>query len=174
MGRRKQDPNPPPQLPSPDKRSKSSKNPLRRGPSSRNMQQIPSPNASTTELPLSTPREEAPVQSTIRQPSLAKTPSLEPQNERGELNGDVGHPASDAFHIPNMTNGTPVDQNASRPEVPQSRPSSAKPEEARILLDRAQNMYLLAMDRSSVIPMVSPFRHQQSTTSRERNKKQLG
>ena len=143
MGRRKQDPNPPPQLPLPDKRSKPSRNPLRRGPSSRNMQQIPSPNASTTELPLSAPREEAPAQSGILSPSLAKTPSLEPQHERGELNGDAGHPTSTTIQTPYMTNGTEVHQYGTPPEELQSRPSSSKPEEVRTPLYHTLNMHLL-------------------------------
>ena len=58
MGRRKDDRKTAERPPSPEKRSRSTLNPLRRGISSRNMQAIPSPDASTTNLGVDTQRSE--------------------------------------------------------------------------------------------------------------------
>ena len=54
IGRRKDDRRTAERPPSPEKRSRSTLNPLRRGISSRNMQAIPSPDASTTNLGVDT------------------------------------------------------------------------------------------------------------------------
>ena len=129
ISRRKQDTNPPPPMPSPDKRSKSSRNPLKRGPSSRNMQQIPSPNASTSELPLSLPRQETLPKTTVSDQQRSDRALLEQQNTREELNGEPMRPSASETLGSTLTNGAHSDRGIMPLQELHSRPSTSKPEE---------------------------------------------
>lgn len=127
MSRRKADPKAVEQSPSPEKRSKPSRNPLRRGPSSRNMQQIPSPDASTTELPTSPSRQQTPSKHEAIQgtPVQADSSPLEQRRLEPDVNGDIIKPAAPR-DLP-LTNG-----NHAGPRTiaePKSRPLSTMPEE---------------------------------------------
>ncbi|MCJ1380945.1 hypothetical protein MMC17_004054 [Xylographa soralifera] len=127
MSRRKVDPSSIERTPSPEKRSRSSRNPLRRG-SSRNMQQIPSPDASTTELPTSPPRQQTPMtHDSFR--SQPPQPTLSPIDQRRaepDVNGDIIEPV--APRDPSLTNGN---HTTPRPMTePKNRPLSTMPEEA--------------------------------------------
>ena len=143
MSRRKVDPNSIERTPSPEKRSRSSRNPLRRG-SSRNMQQIPSPDASTTELPTSPPRQQASVTHDIY-PSQPPQPTLSPIDQRRaepDVNGDIIEPV--AQRESSLTNG-----NHTNPRLitePKVRPLSTMPEEV-ISQARLLGIQLLTLDR---------------------------
>ena len=132
ISRRKQDPNPPPRMPSPEKRSKSSRNPLKRGPSSRNMQQIPSPNASTSELPLSLPRQETLPKTTVSDPQRSDRTSSEQLNTRGELNGESMRHGRPNTNKASLTNGAHPDQGAMPLQELNSKPLTSKAQEVRI------------------------------------------
>ena len=155
ISRRKQDTNPPPRMPSPDKRSKSSKNPLKRGHSSRNMQQIPSPNASTSELPLSMPQQESsqiPNASNQQRLGLALS---EQQSTRGELNGESVRPNTSEV---SMTNGAHVDHGVMPLQELHSKPSTSKVEEVRDIY-AFKDCSILIDSRGSVILRDSAFLH---------------
>jgi hypothetical protein len=124
MGRRKQDSKSEERAPSPEKRPRQSRNPLRRGPSSKNMQQIPSPEASTTELPTSPARQDTPVE---REPTQNQStqPSLDQQRSEFYANGDMIEPIPPAGS--SLTNGALVGQNSSAD--PKARPPYTIPEE---------------------------------------------
>ena len=126
MSRRKADPSPIERTPSPEKRSRPSRNPLRRG-SSRNMQQIPSPNASTTELPTSPPRQQVPVtrDSFQSQPSQSTFPPTDQRRAEPDVNGDIIEPV--ASREPSLTNGNYADPRITA--EPKPRPLSTMPEE---------------------------------------------
>ncbi|MCJ1388852.1 hypothetical protein MMC18_001702 [Xylographa bjoerkii] len=127
MSRRKADPSSIERTPSPEKRSRPSRNPLRRG-SSRNMQQIPSPDASTTELPTSPPREQMPMTRDAFQ-SQSPQPTLSPTDQRRaepDVNGDIIEPA--APRESSLTNGNHATPRSTT--EPKPRPLSTMPEEA--------------------------------------------
>ncbi|MCJ1479761.1 hypothetical protein MMC13_008447 [Lambiella insularis] len=129
MARRKTDPKPAEQSPSPEKRTRPSRNPLRRGPSSRNMQQIPSPDASTTELPTSPSRQQSSAAREAAQstPSHADLLPLKPHRPEPDINGDIIEPAAVPRDTP-LTNG---DHAGPKPSAePKPRPLSTMPEEA--------------------------------------------
>lgn len=90
MGRRQKDPKPTQPAASPEKRNRPSRNPLRRGPSSRDMQIIPSPEDSTIHLP-SPPlrREPAMPRPTTAPPVERPQPPPEPQRANERSNGDT-------------------------------------------------------------------------------------
>ncbi|MCJ1288197.1 hypothetical protein MMC26_007552 [Xylographa opegraphella] len=128
MSRRKVDPSSVERTPSPDKRSRSNRNPLRRG-SSRNMQQIPSPDASTTELPTSPPRQQPTVtndsfRSQQLQPTLS---SVDQQRTEPDVHGDIIEPA--APRESPLTNGIPTSPRSFMD--PKTRPLFTMPEEAQ-------------------------------------------
>lgn len=93
--------------PSPEKRSRPTRNPLRRGPSSRqDMQTIPSPPISSTHLPSSPPRQQPPL------PKMSSSQSIERPRSRGDQprrndqpNGDTSHQAPTRVSSLPMTNG---------------------------------------------------------------------
>jgi len=74
--------------PSPEKRSRPTRNPLRRGPSSRqDMHTIPSPPMSSTHLPSSPPRQEPPL-SKISSQSNDRAPPEEGRRRRNDQSND--------------------------------------------------------------------------------------
>ena len=126
MSRRKVETSSTERTPSPEKRSRPSRNPLRRG-SSRNMQQIPSPDASTTELPSSPPRQRTPlIHDSVRsQPPQSTLPPIDQRRAEPDVNGDVIEPVIP--REPSLTNG-----NNTAPKSisePKNRPLSTMPEE---------------------------------------------
>lgn len=125
MGRRKQDPKSVERTPSPEKRSRPSRNPLRRG-SLKNMQQIPSPNASMTELPTTSPRRQPPVERPLPQ-SQSSQPSMEQRRSDSELNGDTTESAPPPDS--SLTNGTQPTHVPTAQHVSRARPPSTIPEE---------------------------------------------
>ena len=135
MGRRKTDPKSNERTPSPEKRSRPSRNPLRRG-SSKNMQQIPSPNASMTELPTSSPRRRTPVERPSQ--SQSSQPSMEQQRSESELNGETKEPAPPTDSL--LTNGTQAAQGSAVQHVGKTRPPSTIPEEVCLLRNYATQM----------------------------------
>ena len=100
------------QVPSPEKRSRPMKNPLRRGTSSRhNMEAIPSPPSSTTNLP-SLPQPEAPSMQAALSPSTERRRSQERQTSNDQTNGDtIQPPPARVSSLPGMTNGTSSSEN---------------------------------------------------------------
>jgi len=130
MGRRKTNPKSNERTPSPEKRSRPSRNPLRRG-SSKNMQQIPSPDASMTELPTSSPRRQTPVERPYQ--SQSSQPSMEQRRSESELNGDTieSAPPMDS----SLTNGIQAAQTSTTQHVGKTRPPSTIPEEVCLLLE---------------------------------------
>ena len=124
MGRRQKDPKPTQPTASAEKRSRPNRNPLRRGPSSRDMQTIPSPEESILHLPSRSPRQEpassprATKASAVEQPR----PPVEPQRATDQPNGDTIMPAplrpSDGF----QTNGVKASRDLA-PTEPQPSPA---------------------------------------------------
>lgn len=118
-------------VPSPEKRSRPMRNPLRRGTSShQNMETIPSPPSSSSHLPQSPPQPEAP--STQPAPSLsAETPrSQEQRLSNDQVNGDRIQPApARVSSLPGMTNGTssPVVRDLATVQETQAAPPPGPP-----------------------------------------------
>ncbi|MCJ1398211.1 hypothetical protein MMC11_001408 [Xylographa trunciseda] len=127
MSRRKADPSSIERTPSPEKRSRPSRNPLRRG-SSRNMQQIPSPDASTTELPTSPPRQQTPVARDFseNQPPQPISSPIYQRRAGPDVNGDFIEPV--APRESSLTNGNYATSRSMT--EPKPRPLSTMPEEA--------------------------------------------
>ncbi|CAD6588961.1 MAG: hypothetical protein ASARMPRED_003840 [Alectoria sarmentosa] len=92
--------------PSPEKRSRPMRNPLRRGPSShQNMETIPSPPSSLSNLPHSPRRQEAPLIQTASQ-STERPRSQERRLLNDQVNGDTIQPAPTGLStLPGMPNG---------------------------------------------------------------------
>lgn len=118
-------------VPSPEKRSRPMRNPLRRGTSShQNMESIPSPPSSSLHLPQSPPPPEAP--STQPAPSLsAETPrSQQRRLSNDQVNGDRIQPTpTRGSSLPGMTNGTssPVVRDLATVEETQAAPPPGPP-----------------------------------------------
>ena len=108
--------------PTPDKRTRSSLNPLRRGSSARNMQMIPSPNTSMTELADTSARHTPPS----RDQNLSRTTSTDHPRVPEEANGHVDGQAASSQQLPN---GSQADQEAAEERKP--RPPSTIVEEVR-------------------------------------------
>ena len=94
--------------PSPEKRSRPIRNPLRRGASSHhNMETIPSPPSSSSNLPQSSPPHEAPTIKSGERPR-----SQERQLSNAQTNGDTSQPEpTGVSNLPGMTNGTSISAN---------------------------------------------------------------
>ena len=93
---------------SPEKRSRPSRNPLRRGASSRqDMQTIPSPPMSSTNLPSSPPRQQLtrPKPSSSSQSSERPQPQEEQSRRSDQVNGDTIQQAPMRVSSLPMTNG---------------------------------------------------------------------
>lgn len=134
MSRRRLTPKPSDSAPSPEKRSRPNLNPLRRGTGSRNMQAIPSPEASVLNLNPSSPRREPtsplPRALTTRETSQAPQSPLAIRKISDHRNGnDVLLPPSRAASLP-IINGSsksqekqPIAPPEKHPEVGHSRSS---------------------------------------------------
>ena len=93
--------------PSPEKRSRPMRNPLRRGTSSHhNMETIPSPPSSSSNLPQSPPQDEAPVAQSASSRFRERPRLQEQQLSNDQVNGDTNKPVPAAVaSAPSMTNG---------------------------------------------------------------------
>jgi hypothetical protein len=101
MSRRNKEPSTKPEKPVPEKRAKASRNPLRRNSMiQQNMQQIPSPNASMTELADTSSGHQP---SHEQQPSLSRTASADHSQSNKLSNGDNASTEAES-----STNGTAV------------------------------------------------------------------
>lgn len=139
MSRRRQTPKPSDSASSPEKRSRPNLNPLRRGTGSRNMQAIPSPEASVVNLnPSSSRRETAsplPRASTTRETSQAPQSPLAIRKISDRRNGnEVSLPPSRAASLP-LINGSsksqekqPIAPPEKQPEVGHFRSSARYPD----------------------------------------------
>lgn len=109
--------------PSPEKRSRPMRNPLRRGPSShQNMETIPSPPSSLSNLPQSPPRKEAPFIQTASSQSTERPRSKERRLLNDRVNGDTIQPApARGSSLPGMTNGTSSSENRDPGAVQESQ-----------------------------------------------------
>ena len=109
--------------PSPEKRTRSGLNPLRRGASSKNMQEIPSPpDTSTTHLPTTNPSQEKASQET-RMPETAATGSPQrpqlpvgPRLPKDQVNGETSLPVAKRTSSLPRTNGIHSHDNAAASE----------------------------------------------------------
>lgn len=135
MGRRRQNPKPSDGAPSPEKRSRSNLNPLRRGTGSRNMQAIPSPEASVVNLNPSSPRREPasplPRASTTRETSQAAQAIRKISDHRN--GNDVPLAPNRSASLPIINGSSQSQENQSiaplekQPEVGHSRSSAHCP-----------------------------------------------
>lgn len=93
--------------PSPEKRSRPIRNPLRRGPNShQNMESIPSPPSSLSNLPQSSPRQEAPLIQIASSQFTERPRSQERRLFSDQVNGNTNQPApARVSSLPGMTNG---------------------------------------------------------------------
>lgn len=109
--------------PSPEKRSRPMRNPLRRGPSShQNMETIPSPPSSFSNLPQSPPRREAPLIQTAPSQSTERPRSNERRLLNDQVNGDKIQPAPARISsVPGMTNGISNSENRDPATVPETQ-----------------------------------------------------
>lgn len=115
MGRRRQNSKSADPPPTPEKSSRGTFNPLRRGTSSKNMQTIPSPEASIVNLPSSSPRREP----ALPPPSVSKPPetsqsSREQRRINDERNGDTILPAPSRSSTLPSPNG--IQSNLDQPQ----------------------------------------------------------
>lgn len=99
--------------PSPEKRSRPMRNPLRRGPNShQNMETIPSPPSSLSNLPQSSLRPDAPLIQTASSQSTEAPRSEERRRLNDQVNGDTIQSApTRVSSLPGMTNGTASSTN---------------------------------------------------------------
>ena len=99
--------------PSPEKRSRPKRNPLRRGTSShQKMETIPSPPESSSHLPQSPPQQEVPSINPASSQSTERPRSQERHLSNDQVNGDRIQPApTRVSSLPGMTNGAPSSAN---------------------------------------------------------------
>ncbi len=115
MSRKSKDPKSTIPAASQEKRSRPNRNPLRRGPSSRDMQTIPSPEESTIHLPSPPPRQEPALSRPTRSPPIEQPePPAQPQPSNDRSNGDTILSAPISSSALSQTNGV----NASRDVAP--------------------------------------------------------
>lgn len=114
--------------PSPEKRSRPMRNPLRRGPNShQNMETIPSPPSSLSNLAQSPPRPEAPLIQTASSQPTERPRSEERRRLNDQVNGDTIQPApARVSSLPGMANGTPSSTNRDLTTV-QEAPAAPPP-----------------------------------------------
>ena len=130
LGRQNKGPKGVDRPPSPDKRSRPLRNPLRRGPSSRHdMETIPSPPAtSSSDLPALPPRREATSPQAARSQSNERPPSNQDQRRRNDqLNGDTILPAPTRVSSLPMTNGVSTSRDLTSPQESQVAPPAGPP-----------------------------------------------
>ena len=121
MSRRQKDPKPTQPTSSPEKRSRPNRNPLRRGPGSRDMQTIPSPEESVVHLPPPPRRQEPALSSPTKPPVGAPQPQPEPQSTTEQSNGDTIMPAPISFPALPKTNGVMTNRDVA-PSQPEHHP----------------------------------------------------
>ena len=112
-------------VPSPEKRSRPMRNPLRRGTSShQNMETIPSPPSSFSNLPQSPPQLEAPVIQPVSSQSIEKPQSQERRLSNDQVNGDKIQPAPTRMSsLPGMTNGISSSANRDPATMQEAQPA---------------------------------------------------
>lgn len=137
--------------PSPEKRSRSNVNPLRRGQISKDMQAIPSPDASTVNLPSVSPRQEP--------PSLPKPSTEEASDQARRRTSSL--PRTNGF-----ANNRDLPQSEDIPPVP----TPPKPVEVSII---SAKRYFHADSRKSVITRATLYRRQRMMRFRVLSKKLL-
>ena len=117
--------------PSPEKRSRPMRNPLRRGTSShQNMESIPSPPSSASNLPVSPPRNATQLIETDTTQSTERPPSQERRRLNDQVNGDTIQPApTRVSSLPGMTNGTsgPANRDLATVQETQAAPPPGPP-----------------------------------------------
>ena len=121
--------------PSPEKRTRSGLNPLRRGTSSKNMQEIPSPpETSIVHLPQAAPSPEPalPVVTAVTRSQLSDSPA-EQRRLNDQLNGDTISPAPRRTSSLPRTNGIQTDGDLVQDDIP-PMPTPPKPAEVSILV----------------------------------------
>ena len=159
--------------PSPEKRTRSNLNPLRRGQSSKDMQAIPSPDASTLNLPSVSPRQEPPMPQTNAVSTSQEAPRSPTEQRRmnDQLNGDTISPAPKRTSSLPRTNGAPTNRELSVSDDVPPMPSLPKPAEV------SMGLYLGSLDpnvnRRNVIVTALTFNHRLATPSRALSKRLL-
>ena len=117
--------------PSPEKRSRPMRNPLRRGTSShQNMESIPSPPSSASNLPISPPPNATQLVETDTSQSTERPPSQERRRLNDQVNGDTIQPApTRVSSLPGMTNGTsgPANRDLATVQETQAAPPPGPP-----------------------------------------------
>ena len=117
--------------PSPEKRSRPMRNPLRRGTSShQNMESIPSPPSSASHLPMSPPPNASQPIETDTSRSTERPPSQERRRLNDQINGDTIQPApTRVSSLPGMTNGTsgPANRDLATVQETQAAPPPGPP-----------------------------------------------
>lgn len=133
MGRRRQNSKSTDPPPTPEKRSRGNLNPLRRGTSSKNMQTIPSPEASTVNLPSPSPRREPALPpSSVSKPLEISQSSRQQRRINDERNGDTILPAPSRSSSLPSPNGILSNQDQPQQLKKQSTAPLEKPPEVRI------------------------------------------
>ena len=119
--------------PTPEKRTRSNLNPLRRGQSSKDMQAIPSPDASTVNLSSST-RQEPPLPKPVIKPveQVAGSPR-ERRRGNNEVNGDTISPAPTRTSSLPRTNGITTNNDLAQPQDIPLVPTPPKPVEVSMV-----------------------------------------
>ena len=123
--------------PSPEKRTRSGLNPLRRGTSSKNMQEIPSPpETSTVHLPVAAPapapEPALPVVTAVTRSQRPDSPA-EQRRLNDQLNGDTISPAPRRTSSLPRTNGIQTDRDIVQENIP-PMPTPPKPVEVSMLV----------------------------------------
>ena len=116
-----------PEPPSPDKRSRSNLNPLRRGESSGAMQTIPSRDPSISNLASSPPRQEH----VASQPTETPRSPLEPRRRDDHINGDAIEPVPPRFPSSGTPNGFQSQPELAQLEDTQPLSLQSRPVEVR-------------------------------------------
>lgn len=115
MGRRRQNSKSTDTPPTPEKRSRGTLNPLRRGTSSKNMQTIPSPEASFVNLPSPLPRREPALPpASVAKPLETSQSSRQQRRINDERNGDTILPAPNRASSLPSANG--IQSNQEQPQ----------------------------------------------------------
>lgn len=151
------------QPPSPEKRMRSGLNPLRRGTSSKNMQEIPSPpETSTVHLPTVTPGQETPrPEFAVTSQPQSPQPPVEQRLTNDQPNGDMISPAAQRESSIPRTNGVQHDRDMAQEEVP---PMPTTPKQIEVNHEYVYTMNA-NVSRHNVIPTASRCLHQLMTIS---------
>ena len=136
------------------------------------MQQIPSPNVSTTELPISSTTQEVLTDRDLTRVSETNAPSLEEHVVRGELNGDSATPA---FKTPALPNGNRPAHTAMEPQQLPADSIETKIEVSVIFISiRPWLIEIRRRNKLNGIRMVSTSHHLQLMTYLAPNKRLSG